>query len=100
MTAAHILLIEDDKRSAHSLERLLCAHGYSVMVCHDGTQGFQRAREGNFDLVITDFQLPGEDGLDPRQTMREKPSAFRTQRTNQPRERREWLGAAPAAPEK
>jgi len=64
MTAAHILLIEDDKRSAQSLERLLCAQGYSVTVCHDGTQGFQRAREGDFDLVITDFRLPGVDGLE------------------------------------
>lgn len=64
MTSAHILLIEDDQRSAQSLERLLCAHGYSVTVCHDGTQGFQRAREGDFDLVITDFRLPGVDGLE------------------------------------
>ena len=76
MTSVHILLIEDDKRSEQSLERLPCAQGYSVTVCRDGTQGFQRAREGDFDLVITDFQLPGEDGLDSRQTMREKPQLF------------------------
>jgi nitrogen regulation protein NR(I) len=64
MSSAQILLIEDDKRSAQSLERLLCAHGYSITVCHDGTQGFERAREGDFDLVITDFRLPGVDGLE------------------------------------
>jgi nitrogen regulation protein NR(I) len=64
MSSAHILLIEDDTRSAQSLERLLCAQGYSITVCHDGTQGFQRAREAGFDLVITDFRLPGVDGLE------------------------------------
>jgi nitrogen regulation protein NR(I) len=64
MSSPNILLIEDDKRSAQSLERLLCAQGYSITVCHDGTQGFQRAREGDFDLVITDFRLPGVDGLE------------------------------------
>ena len=30
MTSAHIPLIEDDKRSAQALERLLCAQGYAV----------------------------------------------------------------------
>jgi nitrogen regulation protein NR(I) len=64
MSSAHILLIEDDKRSAQSLERLLCAQGYSITVCHDGTQGFHQARQGDFDLVITDLRLPGVDGLE------------------------------------
>jgi nitrogen regulation protein NR(I) len=64
MTSARILLIEDDVGAAKSLERLLRGQGYTVAVCHDGTQGFQRAREEDFDLVITDFRLPGVDGLE------------------------------------
>lgn len=63
MNAARILIVEDDERSAQSLERLLKSQGYSVAVEHRGDRGFERANRESFDLVITDFRMPGVDGL-------------------------------------
>lgn len=64
MNPARILVIEDDIRSAQSIERLLNSRGYAVTVCHRGDEGFQRAAAEDFDLVLTDFRLPGVDGLE------------------------------------
>ena len=74
MNTARILVIEDDTRSAQSLERLLKSQGYAVTLCHRGDEGFERASKENFDLIITDFRLPGVDGLELiRQLHAEKP---------------------------
>ncbi|MFM1769588.1 MAG: hypothetical protein RJA22_2117 [Verrucomicrobiota bacterium] len=64
MSPARILVIEDDVRSAQSIERLLSSRGYAVSVCHRGDEGFRRATDEEFDLVLTDFRLPGVDGLE------------------------------------
>jgi len=69
-----ILIIEDDARSAQSLQRLLTSQGYAVTLCHRGDEGFNRARQEPFDVVITDFRLPGVDGMELiRQLHAEKP---------------------------
>src|SRR5262245_58954595 len=74
MTPPRILVIEDDTRSAQSLERLLKSQGYTVQLEHRGDRGFQRAREEEFDLVLTDLRLPEVDGLHLlRQTHAAKP---------------------------
>jgi DNA-binding NtrC family response regulator len=59
-----ILVVEDDTRSAQSLERLLRSQGYDVAVEHHGQAGLQRAGEQEFALVLTDFRLPGLDGVE------------------------------------
>ncbi len=64
MNTARILVIEDDTRSAQSLERLLKSQGYAVVLEHRGDEGFNRATKDDFALVITDFRLPGVDGLE------------------------------------
>jgi nitrogen regulation protein NR(I) len=64
MNQPRILVIEDDNRSAQSLERLLKSQGYTVTLAHDGDTGLAQAGAEPFDLVITDFRLPGLDGLE------------------------------------
>ncbi len=64
MNNPRILVIEDDNRSAQSLDRLLRSQGYSVSIAHHGEQGLAQAQAEVFDLVITDFRLPGLDGLE------------------------------------
>jgi nitrogen regulation protein NR(I) len=63
MTPQKILIVDDDVRSALSLERLLRSRGYQPTLCHDGEQGLAQALDGNFDVVITDLKMPGIDGL-------------------------------------
>jgi DNA-binding NtrC family response regulator len=64
MNAARILVIEDDTRSAQSLEKLLKSQGYAVSLCHRGDDGFARATNEDFAVVVTDFRMPGVDGLE------------------------------------
>ena len=74
MMTARILVIEDDTRSAQSLERLLKSQGYAVSLCHRGDEGFKRGREEAFDVVVTDLRLPGVNGMElVRQLHAEKP---------------------------
>src|SRR5689334_5142667 len=64
MTPPKILIIEDDTRSAQSLERLLRSQGFAVTVEHRGDDGIRRAAREEFALVLTDFRLPGVDGVE------------------------------------
>src|SRR5438552_1116735 len=61
---AKILLIEDDPGIVMTLRRVLSEEGHEVEVETGGDNGLLRAREGAFDVVITDMKLPGMSGLD------------------------------------
>jgi len=59
-----ILLIEDDPGIADTLERLLTAEGYEILVEKRGDDGLARAANNPFNLVISDLKLPGLNGLE------------------------------------
>ena len=59
------ILLVDDSLTVRELERkLLLNHGYEVDVAVDGIAGWNAARSGNFDLVITDVDMPRMDGIE------------------------------------
>lgn len=60
--AKKILLVEDDQTLVHKLSELLCAEGYLVDTAIDGETGWDKARNGDYDLIVLDIMLPG--GLD------------------------------------
>jgi len=62
MTAATILLVEDDDRIAGELRRVLEAEGWSVLLAASAEAGLAQAVEEKCDLVLTDFRLPGASG--------------------------------------
>jgi DNA-binding NtrC family response regulator len=64
MSAATILLIEDDARIAGELRRVLESEGWQVRVAETGEAGLAQAAKGGCDLVITDFRLPRASGLE------------------------------------
>lgn len=57
-----ILVIEDEKKVANFISRGLREAGYSVDVCHDGSEGRALAVSGGYGLIILDIMLPGHDG--------------------------------------
>jgi two-component system response regulator MprA len=63
MSAPWILVVEDDKRLAATLERVLSAEGHQVELAGDGIEALRRARERPPDLAILDVMLPGLDGI-------------------------------------
>ncbi len=59
------VLVVDDSFTVRELERkLLDHHGYHVEVAVDGMDGWNALRGGQFDLVISDIDMPRMDGIE------------------------------------
>jgi two-component system response regulator PilR (NtrC family) len=58
-----ILVVDDELSVREFFEILLRKEGFEVVSVKDGQQGLQLIREEEFDLVITDLQMPGGDGM-------------------------------------
>ncbi|GGM60208.1 response regulator transcription factor [Dactylosporangium sucinum] len=65
-----LLVVEDEMRMAHALQRGLQAEGFAVDVAGDGPNGLEMARHGGYDAVILDIMLPGLSGYRVVQTLR------------------------------
>ena len=63
MADSRILVVEDDRPLAATLERVLGTEGYDVEVAGDGNEALRRSRDRPFDLVVLDVLLPGLDGI-------------------------------------
>lgn len=61
---ARILVVEDRDSLRRLLERALAGEGYTVTAVADGGEGIERLTQETFELVLTDFKLPGASGLD------------------------------------
>ena len=59
---ARILLVEDIDGVRSSLRTVLSLAGHSVVEAEDGRVGLERAREQQFNLVVTDVVMPNLDG--------------------------------------
>jgi two-component system, OmpR family, KDP operon response regulator KdpE len=65
-----ILLIDDDRAFARALSIGLGAHGFEVVVAHDGTQGIVEASRAHPDAVLLDLGLPGHTGMEVLEAVR------------------------------
>lgn len=71
MMSAHILVIEDELKVAESLRQGLQENGYQVTLAQSGEDGLVRVLENIVDALILDLNLPGRDGLDVLNTLRQ-----------------------------
>ncbi len=64
-TPRRALLCDDDRAVRHSLARLLVRRGLGEVVeAEDGARALELIRQGEFDLLITDFLMPGINGVE------------------------------------
>ena len=66
-----LLIVEDEKRLADTLRQLLHRQGYTADVSYDGVSGLDNAMSGIYDLVILDVMLPGMNGFQVAQKLRQ-----------------------------
>ena len=59
---AHLLIIEDDADLRKALKYGLKDQGYMISGAATGPKGLEKARNGDYDLIILDLMLPKIDG--------------------------------------
>jgi two-component system sensor histidine kinase EvgS len=59
-----ILVIDDEPTVARTLRLVLNHLGHEVEIVHDAETALRVFAPGKFDLVTTDFKLPGMNGLE------------------------------------
>ena len=62
---ARILLAEDDAATRDLVQRALGLEGHEVVVTQDGVEALEKlqAAPTRFDVLVTDVQMPGLDGV-------------------------------------
>jgi len=58
-----ILIVDDDRNTRETLKRGLHRAGYDVVTAEDGSKAVPVLQEREIDLLITDYKMPGIDGL-------------------------------------
>ena len=66
----HILVVEDERRLAFLLRRVLLEERHTVDLAHDGETGLDLALSDTYDVVVLDVMLPGYDGFEICRQMR------------------------------
>jgi len=66
-----ILVVEDDGLFREAIKAALLRNGHDVVLAGDGDEAVQIAFSEKFDLVITDIFMPGKEGPETIQEIRE-----------------------------
>jgi DNA-binding response OmpR family regulator len=67
-----ILVVEDELRMMELLRKGLQEHGHTVMTSTDGTAAAELAIEHPFDVIVLDIGLPGMNGYQVAQMLRQR----------------------------
>ena len=70
--AKRILMIDDDKHMHRILQLYLRSRNVEVVGVSSGRMALHKLDEESFDLVLTDIQMPGMDGRELIQRIRQK----------------------------
>jgi DNA-binding response OmpR family regulator len=70
----NILIIEDDKFLRELISRKLIGEGFKVDEAIDGEEGLSKIKETKPDLVLLDLILPGLDGFEVLERLKDNPS--------------------------
>ncbi|WP_273837269.1 MULTISPECIES: response regulator [Bacillales] len=69
---ARILVVDDEERIRKLLRMYLERENYEIEEAENGEQALEMAIEDDFDLILLDLMLPGMDGIEVCQQMREQ----------------------------
>ncbi|HUD50948.1 response regulator [Parvibaculum sp.] len=72
--AAHILVIDDDRRIRELLKRYLADHGYRVTTAENAAEARAKLAGLAFDLLVVDVMMPGESGVELTTSLRRSSS--------------------------
>lgn len=67
-----VLVIDDDAVVGRSFDRVLTKKGYEVNTALTGEEGLERIEAKNYDVVFTDIQMPGMNGMEVAEHIKNK----------------------------
>ena len=73
-----VLIVDDNQRVTFIVRMILEAEGYEVKTALNGPDGYLAYLQFRPDLVITDIQMPGENGFELMNHIREKEPMVKT----------------------
>ncbi|MFN6485614.1 MULTISPECIES: response regulator transcription factor [unclassified Nostoc] len=59
----NVLFVEDEAKIANFVRAGLKEQGFVVDYCDNGDDGYLRALDNEYDVIILDIMMPGKDGL-------------------------------------
>lgn len=68
---AHLLIVDDDERIRDLLRKFLLRHGFLVTAARDAEHARRVLAGLEFDLIVMDVMMPGEDGVSLTRALRE-----------------------------
>ncbi|MFT4959243.1 MAG: two-component system phosphate regulon response regulator OmpR [Paracoccaceae bacterium] len=68
---AHLLIVDDDERIRDLLKKFLIRHGFLVTAARDAAHARRILAGLDFDLIVMDVMMPGEDGISLTRSLRE-----------------------------
>ncbi len=68
---AHLLIVDDDERIRGLLQKFLLRNGFLVTAARDAAHARRLLAGLEFDLIVLDVMMPGEDGIDLTRSLRE-----------------------------
>ena len=71
---SRVLIIEDDDIARELMRLALLSRGHEVTVAEDGVKGFDAASFIKPELIVTDIQMPGADGVHVVRRVRDTPT--------------------------
>lgn len=81
-----ILIVEDETAIRTGLIDVFVYHGFDVDSAEDGTEGLRKAQSGTYDMILLDVMLPGMNGFDIcnriRETDKDQPIIMLTAKTS------------------
>ena len=63
MSKGQILVVDDEMAQREILRTILTTEGFGVETAKTAAEALEKGRRQQFDLVLTDLKMPGEDGL-------------------------------------
>ena len=69
-----ILLVEDSSIFRQMLSRYLEAEGYTITIAEDGQAGLRAIESQEFDLIVSDLEMPNMDGFEFIKSVRNRSS--------------------------
>ncbi len=73
---ANVLVAEDNIINQKLIKRTLEDLGLTISIASNGLEAFQKRKDGNFDLIFMDIQMPFLDGMEATQAILEYEEDF------------------------